>query len=345
MPSSSFSCHSAIYKVPPVNNRAKLTRRLAIATAIGMLIVLLMGARVTATGSATGCGNDWPLCNGSFLPANTYESLTEYSHRIVTGVEGLLVVATSILAWPMRKRYSEIKLFVPLMAGTLVLQSLMGAAAVKWPQSPEVLATHFGISLVCLAAAALLARVLTEDRPERPVDARPARRFSVTDRGVMLFQRLAIFSVVSAIGVAYSGAYVRHTGAELACVSWPTCNGKLIPEFEGLAGIQTAHRLAALGISILLAILFYTGFRVREHRPDLFTISGIAMALVLTQSISGLVVIESGLQLLATLAHAAIMSLLFVTLCDSVRLGLKRGPDLEVERLAAGEVPGMAVGD
>jgi len=308
-----------------------------------MLIVLLMGARVTATGSADGCGNDWPLCNGSFLPADTFESLTEYSHRIVTGIEGMLVVATSVLAWPMRKRYPEVKLFVPLMAGTLVLQSLMGAAAVKWPQSPEVLATHFGISLICLASAALLARVLTENRPDRATHSISMRRIGITDRGVVLFQRLSLVSVVAAILVAYSGAYTRHKGAELACVSWPTCNGKLIPEFDGLAGVQTIHRLAALAITILIAVLLYAGYRVRQHRPDLFTASGIAMALVLTQSISGLIVVESGLQLLATLAHAGIMSLLFVTLCDSVRLGLKRGPDAEAEPIR-GEVPGMAIG-
>jgi cytochrome c oxidase assembly protein subunit 15 len=327
-----------------VTKRATITRRFAIATATGMLIVLLMGARVTATGSADGCGNDWPLCHGSFLPANTYESLTEYSHRLVTGAEGILVAITSILAWPMRRRYPEVKLFVPLMAGTLILQSLMGAAAVKWPQSAEVLATHFGISLICLASAALLARVLSENRPGAPHDPEAARRFQVSNDGVVLFRRLAITAVLAAIVVAYSGAYVRHTGAELACTSWPTCNGKLIPEFGGLHGIQTMHRIAALLISLLLLVLLIVGFRLRELRPDLFTISAVAMMLVLLQSISGLVVIETGLQLLATLGHAAIMSILFVTLCDSVRLGWKRKTDPETERIGS-ELPGMALGD
>ena len=42
--------------------------------------------------------------------------------------------------------------------------SLMGAAAVKWPTSPQVMATHFGISLVCLASAALVAFILIEER-------------------------------------------------------------------------------------------------------------------------------------------------------------------------------------
>lgn len=328
-----------------MKNRATITRRFAIATAIGMLIVLLMGARVTATGSADGCGNDWPLCHGSFLPANTFESITEYSHRLVTGAEGILVAVTSILAWPMRKRYPEVRIFVPLMAGTLILQSLMGAAAVKWPQSAEVLATHFGISLVCLASAALLARVLSEDRPDLQRSTTAGRDFNVaiTD-GVSLFRRLAVAAVLGAIVVAYSGAYVRHTGAELACTSWPTCNGKLIPEFGGLHGIQTMHRIAALLISLLLVVLLIAGYRIRELRPDLFTVSTIAMVLVLIQSISGLIVVESGLQLMATLTHAAIMSLLFVTLCDSVRLGWKRESDPETERIGS-ELPGMALGD
>jgi cytochrome c oxidase assembly protein subunit 15 len=104
------------------------------------------------------------------------------------------------------------------------------------------------------------------------------------------------------------------------------------------------HRIAALLISLLLLVLLIVGFRLRELRPDLFTVSAVAMMLVLLQSISGLVVIETGLQLLATLGHAAIMSILFVTLCDSVRLGWKRKTDPETERIGS-ELPGMALGD
>jgi heme a synthase len=103
-----------------VERRVKITRWFAIATAVGMLIVLLMGARVTATGSGEGCSTDWPLCHGRWLPEDTYESIVEYSHRLVTGVEGILVAITSILAWPMRKRYPEVRILVPFMAGTLV---------------------------------------------------------------------------------------------------------------------------------------------------------------------------------------------------------------------------------
>lgn len=328
-----------------MEKRVKITRWFAIATAVGMLIVLLMGARVTATGSGEGCGTDWPLCHGQWLPQDTYESITEYSHRLVTGVEGLLVAVTSILAWPMRKRYPETKILVPFMAGTLVLQSLMGAAAVKWPTSPEVMATHFGISLICLASAALLARVLNEKREDLDIDrVRPADRPAAPASLTKAYAGVALAGVVLSILVAYSGAYVRHRGAELACTSWPTCDGSLIPSFEGLAGVHTVHRLMALAISLLLAAFIVLGWRIRGVRPDLFRASAWAMLLVLFQSLMGLIVIESGLALMATLGHALGMSLLFVVLCDAVRISWT-SRTLDTATYPAGGRSDMAVAD
>lgn len=301
-----------------MERRIRITRRLAIATAIGMLIVLLMGARVTSTGSGEGCGTDWPLCHGSWLPQNTYESITEYSHRIVTGIEGLLVFATAIAAWPLRHRYREIVLLVPIMAGTLIFQSLMGAAAVMWPQTPEVMASHFGISLLCLGSAALVATVLREDREEhQSISQAPG---GANPKVLSQFKWLALSGAVLAILVAYSGAYVRHRGAELACTSWPTCNGKLIPEFGGLHGVHTIHRLMALLITVWLVALLLWGMKLRTERPELWKYSVVAFSFVIMQSIVGLIVIETGLALMATLTHAFGMSVLFVSLCEVTRL-------------------------
>lgn len=301
-----------------MEKRIRVTRRLAYITAIGMLIVLLMGARVTSTGSGEGCGTDWPLCHGSWLPQNTYESITEYSHRIVTGVEGLLVAATAIAAWPLRHRYKETLVLVPIMAGALVFQSLMGAAAVKWPTSPEVMATHFGISLICLASTALLAQVLGEDRHERQSISIAPRTAEV--RSLNIYKWMALGGVILSIIVAYSGAYVRHRGAELACTSWPTCNGKLIPEFGGLHGIHTVHRLLVLVITIWLIVFVVRGFMLRAERPELFSWSIVAFGFVILQSAFGYIVVVSGLALMATLAHAFGMSVLFVGLCEATRL-------------------------
>jgi cytochrome c oxidase assembly protein subunit 15 len=300
------------------DKRTRWARRFAILTTVGMFIVLLMGARVTATGSGDGCGNDWPLCHGSWLPADTYESLTEYSHRFVTSIEGLFVLATTILAWPLRKRHPEFKILVPAVGGTLVLQSLMGAAAVKWPTSPEVMATHFGISLICLASAALVAFILIEEKN----GGTERRTVPPSQEGMLrLFRWLLVITFVFSIVVAYSGAYVRHTESELACTTWPTCTGNLLPDLDPTTpqGIQTIHRTLAGLISLLIVAIAAIGWRFRETRRDLFWIGVAAGAIVIGQSLVGRWVVYSGLALMATLSHAALMSGLFVTLAEGVR--------------------------
>lgn len=301
-----------------MSKRAIWAKRMAILSAVGMFIVLLMGARVTATGSGDGCGNDWPLCHGGFLPADTFESLTEYSHRFVTGVEGIVVLATTILAWPLRGRHRAFKVLIPAMMGTLVLQSLMGAAAVRWPTSPEVMATHFGISLVCLASASLVAFILVED--QRPMRERAAVITRNTERAVSGIRWLIILTLLFSIVVAYSGAYVRHTGSELACSTWPTCNGELVPRIDGTPpGIQTLHRTLAGVISLLIAGVAIGAYRLRDARPDLHALGVAAAVIVVLQSMVGAIVVYSGLQLLATLSHAALMAALFVVLSEGVR--------------------------
>lgn len=299
------------------DRRTKWARRMAIVSAVGMLIVLLMGARVTATGSGDGCGNDWPLCHGSWLPADTYESLTEYSHRFVTSIEGLFVLATTILAWPLRKRHPEFKVLVPVVGGTLVFQSLLGAAAVKWPTSPEVMATHFGISLICLGSAALVAFILMEKREPGTDWA------AITDsqsRNLKVFRALVISTFVFSIVVAYSGAYVRHTESELACPTWPTCDGSIIPDIEHTPqGIQSVHRVLAAVISMMIAAIAGMALRFRSFRPDLLFI-GIALGvLVIGQGLVGAWVVYSGLALMATMSHAGLMALLFVVLSEGIR--------------------------
>ncbi len=291
---------------------------MAILTAVGMLIVLLMGARVTATGSGDGCGNDWPLCHGSWLPANTYESLTEYSHRFVTSIEGLFVLATTILAWPLRKKHPEFRILVPAVGGTLVLQSLMGAAAVKWPTSPEVMAKHFGISLICLGSAALVAFVLIDAKngrePRRDVP-------SGQERALRIFRWLVIATFVFSIVVAYSGAYVRHTESELACTTWPTCTGEIIPDLDLSTpqGIQSMHRVLAAVISVMVLGMAWVALAFRETRRDLWILAVIALVNVILQGLAGRWVVYSGLALMATLTHAALMSTFFVALAEGIR--------------------------
>jgi cytochrome c oxidase assembly protein subunit 15 len=47
------------------------------------IAVVLWGAGVRATGSGAGCGDQWPLCNGGWLPqAPALHTIIEFTHRI-----------------------------------------------------------------------------------------------------------------------------------------------------------------------------------------------------------------------------------------------------------------------
>ena len=297
---------------------------LAVAATVGMFIVLLMGATVTNTGSSEGCGKSWPLCHGEFIPEYAFETMVEYSHRLVTGVEGLLILGMSVTAFRLRRRYPELKALIPLTLFTLVLQSGMGAWAVKYPQTPPVMASHFGISLVCFASVFLVMRVLWETAPIAPAAT------GVVPSG---YRTLAWVTLLWAVVVAYIGAYVRHSSAELACYTWPLCNGSLLPDLlsPGVA-VAWSHRLAALIALALVAWLVVWSRRFKAARPDLYRISLWAAIFVVAQAAAGAFVIFSRLSLASTLSHAALMALLFAALADGARRTL---PQRRVEQESA----------
>jgi cytochrome c oxidase assembly protein subunit 15 len=185
------------------------------------------------------------------------------------------------------------------MLGFLFLQAGLGAWAVLAPQSPLVLASHFGISLIAFASVFLTAVWVFQSGGA--VNTTSGYRW------------LVLGTTAYVLGVVYLGAYVRHTGVSLACQDWPLCNGQLWPGFDGATGVVFAHRLAALGALILLGWLATWSWQL--HEP----VGVVAFALGLAQALSGAMVVWTRLGLFGTLAHAALISLLFACLALLVR--------------------------
>src|SRR5690625_1009020 len=131
----------------------KYLKWLSVIATLGMVFVLLGGALVTKTDSGAGCGASWPLCHGELIPSEiTPELVIELSHRLVSGIVGIAVLVLSFLSWKHIGHIREVKFLSFMSLFFLVLQGLIGAAAVVWGQSDFVLALHFGISLISFAA-------------------------------------------------------------------------------------------------------------------------------------------------------------------------------------------------
>lgn len=277
---------------------------LSVAATIGMLFVLIGGALVTKTESGAGCGETWPLCHGELIPEEiNFELVIELSHRVVSGVVGLLVLVLSIWAWKAIGHIRETKFLAFISFFFLLLQGLIGAAAVVWGQSDVVLALHFGISLISFASVLLLTLLIFE------VDKKFDADSLIIDKKLRTqIYALTIYSFI----VVYTGALVRHVGASLACPDWPVCNYNQV----GLPTqihewIQMGHRVLAGGIFIWVLLLTLQIIKRYKHEKVLYWGWLIALALVSVQVVSGAVIVYTNLNLFIALAHALFIACLF----------------------------------
>jgi cytochrome c oxidase assembly protein subunit 15 len=132
-------------------------RKLAIASAASLYLIIVTGALVRLTASGLGC-DSWPGCEqGSFFPEQGYHGAIEFSNRAVAIIPIALSAATAVAAW----RRTDIPrwaawLAIAVVTGTLA-QAPLGLITIKTGLHPLMVATHFLLALVVLAGAIVVA--------------------------------------------------------------------------------------------------------------------------------------------------------------------------------------------
>ena len=77
---------------------APFFRKLALASAISLYVIIWSGATVRLTGSGLGC-EGWPGCSpGAVFPEQSYHSFIEFGNRVVSVFPILLSIATAVTA-------------------------------------------------------------------------------------------------------------------------------------------------------------------------------------------------------------------------------------------------------
>lgn len=273
-------------------------------TTIGMLLILLGGALVTKTESGEGCGASWPLCHGELIPSNiTPELIIELAHRLVSGSVGIMVLILSVWTWKTIGHIRETKFLAASSFIFLLLQALIGAAAVMWGQSDFVMALHFGISLISFAAVLLLTLLIFE------VDKKfEAEKLVLDQRMKKHIIGVTLYSYI----VVYTGALVRHVNASLACIDWPLCrNDDFALPATMYEWVQMGHRAAAGLIFIWIGYITYLAIKNYKHQKVVYWGWIISFILVSLQVAAGALVVITRLNLYIALAHAFFISCLF----------------------------------
>lgn len=149
---------------------SKGVQRFAWVVLIYNVAVILWGSIVRATGSGAGCGEHWPLCNGTVIQHSPrIETIIEFTHRATSGIA--LIAILVLLAWTFAataKRHLA-RIFVAAAAILTFNEALLGAllvllGKVAHDQSASravYLSLHLANTLLLLAALALTAHFLS----------------------------------------------------------------------------------------------------------------------------------------------------------------------------------------
>lgn len=130
------------------------------------VLVILWGAIVRTSGSGAGCGDNWPLCNGDFVPHHPrLATVIEFAHRSMSGISTVLVIG--LVAWTFyaTRRNHRARRAAVASAIFLVTEALLGAVLVLGGYVQNNISTarvvmqsiHFTNTLLFLGSLALTA--------------------------------------------------------------------------------------------------------------------------------------------------------------------------------------------
>lgn len=145
-------------------------RRFAWVVLAYFIAVILWGTLVRATGAGDGCGNHWPLCNGTVVQYSpSVNTMIEFTHRITTGLSGFFVVGLAVWVFAdtvpghLARAAAVASVIFTLIEGALgaFLVKLGLTAQSQSPLRPAYLALHLTNTLLLLAAITLTAHLLS----------------------------------------------------------------------------------------------------------------------------------------------------------------------------------------
>ena len=266
-------------------------RGLAWATTISVFAMLVLGGVVRVTESGLGCGDDWPLCAGKWLPPLETEPIIEYAHRVAASfLVGPLIAATFIASWIRYRRVPWIIWPAAVAVALVIVQSLLGWVTVATELSGHIVMTHLAVAELTFACC-ILVLVMAHRGGLREGPAQWAKG------GARRFPSLAVWACVALFVLLLSGSYLTNeASATWACNQWPLCTnewGGVFPSGK-LALIHMAHRYVALVAGLFIIYALHLGFRGRTQPRPIRVLSMSAVGLFAVQVLAGAGIIWAG---------------------------------------------------
>ncbi|MFC7548595.1 heme A synthase [Plantactinospora sp. GCM10030261] len=186
-------------------------RRLALASIIANVVIVVTGGAVRLTGSGLGCPT-WPRCTEeSYVstPEMGIYGAIEFGNRLVSWVVGLVAMVGLVAVLLHRPRRRSLVTLAALVLFGVVAQGVIGGITVRTQLHPSIVGIHFvGSMLLLLAAYAFWKRTAEPDGPTRPVVPGPLR--------ALTWLTVAASAAVVLVGVAVTGSGPHAGDADAA---------------------------------------------------------------------------------------------------------------------------------
>ena len=178
-----------------------LLRRLALASLVANVGIVVTGGAVRLTSSGLGCPT-WPRCtDASYRPSPEMgiHGAIEFGNRLLTFVLVAIALAALVVAWRMRPANRPLRLLATAAFLGIPAQGVVGGLTVLTHLNPYVVGLHFLASIgVITASWALWRRTVEPDGPVRPVVSRPMRQ--------LVWLTAAASLAVICVGVVVTGS-------------------------------------------------------------------------------------------------------------------------------------------
>lgn len=243
--------------------------------------VIVWGSAVRATGSGAGCGEHWPLCNGTVVQHHpAVATLIELAHRATSGVDLLCVLGLFFWTFAAAPRRHLARFWAAAVLALTLNEALIGALLVELglvannqsPSRAAYLGLHLTNTLLLLAALALTAHFLSRrDGTMRGSNERDSPGLAVTGLAATLI--VGVTGSLAALGDTLYPAHnllsaIREDFSSGS--SWLLRIRWLHPALSFVAGAficwivvrglrRSAERRLAAGVLLLLGLQYALG--------------------------------------------------------------------------------------
>ena len=270
-------------RVLGVELTASLFRKLALASAVSLYVIVISGATVRLTGSGLGC-ESWPGCSeGALFPEKSYHSFVEFGNRVVAIFPIVLSLLTAVGSQLVGALPGWARAAAWLAALGTLAQAPLGLITIRLDLDPVAVMSHFLLAIVVLGAAIVVAV--------------EARRLEVGSAAAIVSRRVKqlvlVFAALTLV-VVVSGTFVTAAGPHAG-------DPDVADRLGSLEDAIWLHvRVTAVFGVLLLGLVWHL------RRTALRRLAYVLLALVVAQAAVGELQWRNALPWWLVLAHVAL---------------------------------------